>query len=59
MTNFCAEKISESMSLLATTRSMVAPGAIAWAHSTSRLISPVQFTWSALVGSNGVGRPAR
>ena len=50
----------------ATSRTMFAPGAIAWAYSTSRLVSMVQlktpcfgftliFTIGHVEGSNGVG----
>src|SRR3984957_9601820 len=54
ITNCCADKMSASWSLLASTRSMVEAGAMACAHWTSREISEAQSTSSALVGSNGV-----
>ena len=41
-TYFCALKMSSSLFDFATTRSIVAPGAIAWAHSTSSVVSPFQ-----------------
>jgi len=49
---FSALRMSESLSLLAMTRSILAAGAMACADSTSSAISPDQLTSSALVGSN-------
>ena len=46
--------MSLSWSLRASTRLIVALGAIACAHSTSRLISPAQPTWSGSLLLNGV-----
>ncbi len=52
ITYFVVARRSESLLLAASARMMLAPGAITWAHSTSRVSSPPQPTWLSSVGSN-------
>src|SRR6266571_1559486 len=46
MAAFSAELIALPKDVEATSRTMFAPGAMAWAYSTSRLVSTAQPAWS-------------